>query len=66
MQLTYCVTSSIPTLERTDGSASVARFIKSVWQDLKHEGARNIGPLLYFLVLIGLFLILLGLSNIPA
>jgi hypothetical protein len=53
-------------LERADGSNNVARFLKSVWQDFKHDGTQNIGPFLYFIVLIALFLILLGLSSIPA
>ena len=60
------VETSTPTLERTHGTANVARFFKSVWQDFKHDGTQNIGPFLYFLVLIALFLILLGLSSIPA
>ncbi|MFC1544746.1 hypothetical protein ACFL4X_01130 [Gemmatimonadota bacterium] len=44
----------------------MARFLKSVWRDFKHDGTQNVGSFLYFLVLIALFLILLGLSSIPA
>ncbi len=51
-------------LQRTDGTATVTTFIKNVWRDFKREGTHDIGSLLYFLALIGLFLIVLGLSSI--